>query len=406
MALTDTPTTGASSAFDVERARRDTPGVARVAHLNNAGAALPPTQVTDAVIAHLRLESEMGGYEAAEVAGGQVKHTYAAIARLIGARVDEIAVVENATRAWDMAFYGLTLGPGDRILTARAEYASNVIAFLQVARRTGAVVEVIDDDDSGQLSVSDLQRRLDDGRGPVKLVAITHVPTQGGLVNPAEEIGVVTREAGVPYLLDACQSIGQMPVDVQRIGCDMLSATGRKFLRGPRGTGFLYVRSDFIDQVEPPFLDLHAATWTAPDKYEIRPDARRFENWETNYAAKIGLGVAVDYALHWGLEAIEARVTGLAERLRERLTHVAGVQVHDQGQRHCGIVTFTVDGVPAQQIQKQLSERGVNVSVSLVDYARLDLPTRGLPDLVRASVHYYNNEDEMDQLLDALAKTG
>lgn len=385
--------------FDVDRARRDTPGAAKVAHLNNAGAALMPTSVSDAVIAHLRLESEMGGYEAAAVAHDQVEHTYGAIARLIGCEADEVAVVENATRAWDMAFYGLTFGPGDRILTARAEYASNVIAFLQVARRTGAVVEVVDNDESGQVSVEDLRQRLNDGKGPVRLVAITHVPTQGGLVNPAEEIGAATREAGVLFLLDACQSVGQLPVDVERLGCDFLSATGRKFLRGPRGTGFLYVRRDVLDQVEPPFLDLHAATWTAPDQYQMRPDARRFENWETNYATKIGLGVAADYALSWGLDAIEARVTGLADRLRERLVVTPGVQVHDQGERRCGIVTFTLDGVPAQQVQQHLADRGVNVSVSLVDYARLDLPDRGLPDLVRASVHYYNTDDELDQLV-------
>ena len=196
-----------------------------------------------------------------------------------------------------MAFYGLRFAPGDRILTARAEYASNVIAFLQVAARTGAVVEVVENDGAGQLDIADLRRRLADDNGPVKLVAVTHVPTQGGLVNPAEEIGAATREAGVPFLLDACQSIGQLPVDVERIGCDVLSATGRKFLRGPRGTGFLYVRSGFLEQIEPPFLDLHTATWTAADTYRIRPDARRLENWETNYAAKIGLGIAIDYAL-------------------------------------------------------------------------------------------------------------
>jgi selenocysteine lyase/cysteine desulfurase len=388
--------------FDVERARRDTPGADKVAHLNNAGAALPPVQVTEAVIAHLRRESAMGGYEAASAAAEQVERTYSAIAELIGARPDEIAVVENATRAWDMAFYGMAFEPGDRILTARAEYASNVIAFLQVAARTGAVVEVIDDDESGQVSVSDLRRRLSDGPDAVKLVAITHVPTQGGLVNPAEEIGRAAREAGVPFLLDACQSIGQLPVDVGSIGCDMLTATGRKFLRAPRGTGFLYVRRELIDQIEPPFLDLHAATWTAADRYEVRPDARRFENWETNYASKIGLGVAVDYALSWGLAAIEARVTGLADRLREQLTALAGVTVHDQGVRRCGIVTFTLDGVAAEEIQDRLHAHGVNVSVSLVEYARLDLEHRGLPDLVRASVHYYNTDDELDQLIRAL----
>jgi cysteine desulfurase / selenocysteine lyase len=391
--------------LDIARARSDTPGASRVAHLNNAGAALPPAQVTDAVVAHLRLEEEMGGYEAAAAASEQVESTYTALARLLGCAVEEVAVVENATRAWDMAFYALPFAPGDRILTARAEYASNVIAFLQVAARTGAVVEVVDDDESGQLSVGDLRRRLrDESAGPVKLVAMTHVPTQGGLVNPAEEVGAAAREAGVPFLLDACQSVGQLPVDVERIGCDLLSGTGRKFLRGPRGTGFLYVRSNLLDRLEPPFLDLHAATWTAPDRYVIRPDARRFENWETNYAGKIGLGVAVDYALSWGLEAIEERVTALAELLRRALRDLNGVNVHDQGRRRCGIVTFTVDGVPAQHVQQQLADRGVNVSVSLVDYARLDLPHRGLPDLVRASVHYYNTENDLGRLLDALPK--
>jgi cysteine desulfurase / selenocysteine lyase len=390
-------------AFDVARARRDTPGASRVAHLNNAGAALPPAQVTEAVIAHLRLEAEIGGYEAAAAAAERSESVYSAIARLIGCAADEIAVVENATRAWDMAFYAMSFQPGDRILTAHAEYASNVIAFLQVAARTGAVVEVVADDGHGQLSVADLRRRLaGDGTGPVRLIAMTHVPTQGGLVNPAEEVGAAAREHGVPFLLDACQSAGQLAIDVGRIGCDFLSATGRKFLRGPRGTGFLYVRRGMLPRLEPPFLDLHAATWTAPDRYEIRGDARRFESWETSYAGKIGLAVAVEYALGWGLDAIEARVTVLAERLREQLRAAGGVRVHDQGQRRCAIVTFTVDGVPAQEVQRQLAARGVNTSVSPAAYARLDLPRRGLPDLVRASVHYYNDDADLGRLIDAL----
>jgi cysteine desulfurase / selenocysteine lyase len=386
--------------FDVERARRETPGVARVAHLNNAGSALPPSAVTDAVISHLRLEAEIGGYEAADAAQVRVEGVYDSIARLIGAQPDEIAVVENATRAWDMAFYSLAFKPGDRILTARAEYASNVIAYLQVAARTGAVIEVVDDDEYGRLSVADLRRRI--SQGGVKLVAMTHVPTQGGLVNPAEEAGAVTREAGVPFLLDACQSVGQLPVDVSRIGCDMLSATGRKFLRGPRGTGFLYVRRSVLSQLEPPFLDLHAATWTGPGTYEIRGDARRFENWETSYAGKIGLGVAAEYALSWGLDAISQRVRELADRLRSLLEGVPGVRVHDQGIRRCGIVTFTVEGVPAAEVQRRLAVAGVNTSVSGATSAQFDLPSRGLSELVRASVHYYNTEEELDRLIAAL----
>ncbi|HXL96042.1 MAG TPA: aminotransferase class V-fold PLP-dependent enzyme [Streptosporangiaceae bacterium] len=388
--------------FDVERARRDTPGTARVAHLNNAGSALPPTQVTEAVIAHLRLEAEIGGYEAADAVRDRIDAVYPSIARLIGCQPHEVAVVENATRAWDMAFYAMSFDPGDRILTARAEYASNVIAYLQVAQRTGATVEVVDDDEYGQLSVTDLRSRLEHGTGEVKLIAMTHVPTQGGLVNPAEEVGAAARRAGVPFLLDACQSVGQFPVDVERIGCDMLSATGRKFLRGPRGTGFLYVRESMLDRLEPPFLDLHAATWTGPGSYTMRADARRFENWETNYAGKIGLGVATEYAMSWGLDAIEARVTELAENLRGQLRDLDGVTVHDQGRRRCGIVTFTVDGVPASEIQQLLAARNINTSVCAASSARFDLPGRGLTELIRASVHYYNTEAEIARLIGAL----
>lgn len=390
----------------MDRARAETPGTRRVAHLNNAGAALPPVPVTDAMVEHLRLEAELGGYEAAAAAADRVEHTYDAVARLVGCHRDEVAVVENATRAWDMAFYGFAFRPGDRILTARSEYASNVIAFLQVAARTGAVVEPVDDDAYGALDVADLRRRIEDtSTGPVRLVAVTHVPTQGGLVNPVEQIGAVTREAGIPFLLDACQSVGQLAVDVDRIGCDVLSATGRKFLRGPRGVGFLYVRRSLLETLEPPFLDLHAATWTAPDRYEVRPDARRFENWERSHAATIGLGVAADYALAWGLPAIEQRVTALGEALRERLAARPGIRVLDRGSRRCGIVSFAVDGVAPDTVQQALAVAGVNVSVSRVTSARWDLAGRGLADLVRASVHYYNTEDELDRLVAALPAT-
>jgi selenocysteine lyase/cysteine desulfurase len=353
----------------------------------------------ESVTSHLELEATIGGYAAAAAAGEKIEHTYDALARLVGADRDEIAVVENATRAWDMAFYALPFEPGDRILTARAEYASNAIAFLQVARRHGVNVETVPDDESGQLSVAALREMVDER---VKLIAVTHVPTQGGLVNPAPEIGEVASEFGITYLLDACQSVGQMPVDVAAIGCDLLTATGRKYLRGPRGTGFLYCARSMLERLEPPFLDLHAATWTAPDAYEVRGDARRFENWETYYAGKIGLGVAVSAALDLGLDVIEERVTGLAESLRQRLHSLPGVLVHDTGRRRCGIVTFTVDGHDPHRIADDLRGQGINVSVSVADYARWDLEPRGLPAVVRASVHYYNTDDELDRMCDAL----
>jgi cysteine desulfurase / selenocysteine lyase len=387
--------------LDVGRARAETPGVEHVAHLNNAGAALAPVPVLDAVIGHLRREAEIGGYEAAAERREQIEHTYDAIARLIGARRDEVAIVENATRAWDMAFYSLAFRPGDRILTTRAEYASNYIALRQVADRSGAAVVVVPDDEHGQVDVAALASMLDER---VKLVSLVHVPTHGGLVNPAAAVGAVCRAAGVPLLLDACQSVGQMPIDVGEIGCDMLSATGRKFLRGPRGTGFLYVRRDLIEALEPPLLDLHAAEWQPDGSYRIRPDARRFENWETNYATKIGLGVAVDYALGWGLEPIRTRVTALAADLRAQLEDTPGVQTHDLGVERCAIVTFSVAGRPAAEVVEALVAEGINVSLSPGTYSRLDFGHRGIESLVRASVHYYNEPAELDRLVEKVSE--
>jgi selenocysteine lyase/cysteine desulfurase len=311
-----------------------------------------------------------------------------------------VAIIENATRAWDMACYAIPFQPEDRILTCVAEYASNYIALLQIARRTGATIEVIPNDDHGQTSVRALSNLIDE---QVKLIAITHIPTNGGLVNPAAEIGHLAREAGILYLLDACQSVGQMPIDVADLGCDILSATGRKFLRGPRGTGFLYVRRQVIETLEPPLLDLHAARWVAADRFEIRGDARRFENWETNIAAKIGLGVAADYALSWGLDAIWDRISQLASVLRRSLAAIPQASLHDLGQLQCGIVSFGVTGLDPVEICDRLRAQRINVSVSTASSTRLDMDARGLSSLVRASAHYYNTEEEIRQLCEAIS---
>jgi cysteine desulfurase / selenocysteine lyase len=385
--------------IDIDQARRDTPGCEHVLHFNNAGAALMPRIVLEAVEAHFELEAEIGGYEAAEHARPRIDRVYDETATLLNCHRDEVAMVENATRAWDMAFYAVDLKPGDRVLTAVAEYAANYVAFLHAAKRTGAVIEVVPNDESGQLSVEALARMIDDR---VKLVAITHVPTNGGLVNPAAAIGKITREAGVLYLLDACQSVGQMPIDVEAIGCDMLSATGRKFLRGPRGTGFLYVRRSALDRLDPPILDHHAAEWVARDRYQLRPDARRFECWEANYALRIGLGAAIDYALQWGLENIRVRAFALADELRRQLATIPGVEVHDIGAEKCAIVTFTVEGREPAEVKRELAHHRMNVTVSDRASTRLDFEERDLRDLVRASVHYYNDEDEIERFCSAV----
>ena len=387
--------------FDLARVRDDTPGCSHVLHLNNAGASLMPEPVLDACTEHLLLESRIGGYEAAEFALEAREHTYAAVADLLGCDRSEIALFDTATRAWNMAFYGLPLSAGDRILTAQASYASNFIGFLHRARQDGIEIDVARNDESGQVDPDDLERRIGDR---TRLIALTHIPTNGGLVNPAEEVGRIARAHGIPFLLDACQSAGQMPLDVNTLGCDMLSAAGRKFIRGPRGTGFLYVRSNFLERLDPPTPDMHGAEWIAPDAYRLREDARRFEQWEANIAGSIGLGVAVDYALSHDVAVTWERVKSLGAMLRKRISEIPGATVRDAGRIRCGIVTFDVEGYDARMLKQQLRDRAINVSVSEPNSTLLDARARSLPAMVRASVHYYNAEDEIGRFIEAVAE--
>jgi selenocysteine lyase/cysteine desulfurase len=264
------------------------------------------------------------------------------------------------------------------------------------------LIEAVPNDESGQIDVAALANLIDDR---VKLISITHVPTNGGLVNPAAAVGGIAKKAGIPFLLDACQSVGHMPIDVEKIGCDMLSATGRKYLRGPRGTGILWVRQQLIKSLEPPFLDLHAAEWSGQRSYLVRPNARRFESWESYVAGRAGLTAAIDYALSWDVENCYARIQALANNLRSILSKLPGVTVHDLGVEKCGIVTFTKDGVEPEEIFRELSAQNINIETSSLESTRLDMEARGLKLILRASVHYYNTDDEINSFCQAVEDT-
>ncbi len=382
--------------FSLDDVRQDTPACAnRLIHLNNAGASLMPRPVHQSLLDHLQLECDIGGYEAKAAHNALLEHFYNAAAIAVGGKPEEIAFIENATRAWDMVFYAFDWRPGDRILTSRSDYSSNMISYIQVARRYGAIVDMAPDDESGQVDVAALENLITDR---TRLITLTHIPTNGGLINPAEQVGKVARKHHIPYLLDACQSVGQMPVDVNDIGCDMLSTTGRKYIRGPRGTGFLWIRKEWIEKLEPPFLDTHAATWTDITEIEIRADARRFENWECYFAGKIGLAVALDYGQGLGVAETWARIQSLANGLRDTLCRLPGVTVWDRGERQCGIVTFSKAGVGADSIKAVLAAQKINVSTSSSQLTREDLAAAQVGSMVRASVHYFNTEEELEKL--------
>ena len=386
---------------EIRRLRAETPGCAEVAHFNNAGSSLPPASVLETHLGYLRREALIGGYEAQEEAQHRLDGVYATTAQLVGGQgPDEVALFENATRAFDMALYAVPLEPGDVILTSTAEYHSMFVTYLHRARR-GVRVEVVAPDATGQLDVGALRKRID---ARVRLIAMTHMPTNGGLVQPAEAVGEVAREAGVFFLLDATQTVGQIPLDVRRLGCHALAGTSRKYLRGPRGVGFLWVARDWIERLEPPLMEGHAAEWVEPDRYVIRPDAKRFEVWESNVGARLGFGAAIEYAQALGLERIWARVTERGETLRARLAAVPGVTVRDLGVVRGGIVSFTVRGVDAARVKATLRAARINVTVSPARGTLLDMRARGLSEVVRASVHYYNTDEEIDHLTAEVAR--
>ena len=384
---------------EIQRLRADTPGCEHLIFFNNAGASLQPRSVVARVIQHLRLEEQIGGYEAADRVAAELAEVYVSLARLLQCAPEEIALQENSTRAWDMAFYSMRFSAGDRIVTAANEYASNYIALLQVARQTRAEICVVESDQTGEVDLEALRKLLDQR---VKLIALTHVPTNGGLVQPAAQVGELARRAGIPFLLDATQSAGQSPLSVDDVGCDMLSATGRKYLRGPRGTGFLYVRRSMLEKMEPPMLDLHAATWTARDQFEIQRGARKFESWESSAAIRLGMGVAIEYALSLGLDRIEGRIQALAAQLRDHLGEIRGVTVRDLGRVRSGIVTFTCEGREAGDVVQRLRADAIVVRVVERSATLIDMEQRNIDQLVRASVHYYNTELEIERLCESL----
>ncbi len=378
--------------------RSDTPGCSGRVHLNNAGAALMPRQVVEAVEAHWRREVEIGGYEAADEADAQVAEVYAAVARLIGAAAGEVAVVESATRGVETVIVGLERG--DRVVTSMCDYPSQQIMFMAMAERFGVETVVAAERPAGGIDPDSVEQLVRQGR--CKLVCLSWVPTNSGLVQAAAEVGRVCAAAGVPFLVDACQCVGQMQVEVGRLQCDFLTASARKFLRGPRGIGFLYVSEAATRRGLRPLLpDLRGAEWTGPGSYRLAEGARRFEQWELPYALVLGMGAAARYTMQVGTAGFD-RAWRLAAELRDHLAARPWARVLDRGAERCAIVTAEIAGWHAPDLKLRLRERGINVSAATRVHGVWDMDAKAAASVLRMSPHYYNTQDELDTLMAAL----
>jgi selenocysteine lyase/cysteine desulfurase len=384
----------------LDRWRRDTPGCRDRIHLNNAGAALMPQPVVQTIVDHLEREAAIGGYEASDEVERRVREAYELVGRVVGAPARNIAVVENATVAFNQAISAFDFRPGDRIVTTRTDYPSNQLVYLSLARRAGVETVRADDLPDGGVDPESVRRLASHPR--TRLVALSWVPTSSGLVQDAGAVGRVCAELRVPYLVDACQTVGQLPVDVRELRCDFLTAAGRKFLRGPRGIGFLYVSDAMLDRgAFPLLLDMRGADWTDPDDFRLADGARRFENWEYAYALVLGLGAAAQYALDVGPAGGE-RAVRLGALLRERLADIPGVRTLDRGAVRCAIVSVDVAGHDADDLKVRLRQRGINTSSADRQSGVLDMDEKGSSSVLRFSPHYYNTEDELETAAGAL----
>ena len=379
--------------MNIEKIREQTLGCKKAVHFNNAGSSLPPKCVTDVVINYLVDEGLTGGYETFEKQLTRLEKVYDQVSGLINAEREEIALMESATTAWNSIFYSLNWKKGQVVLTGQTEYASNFISYLKLEKEKNIIIEVLPQSSEGEVCLKALEKRLQ--QGGVTLISLSHIPTNGGLIQPVSRIGDLAQKYKTLFLLDACQSIGQCPLDVKEINCDFLTATGRKYLRGPRGTGFLYVKKKHFSWLNPFTLDLYSANLTSKKTYEIRKDARMFESWESSPALRLGLGMACEYAKGLDISQTFKRIQKLGQELRVELEKIEGCQVHDIGKEKGGIVSFSLRGKDPTKIKGELSKKNINVSISYKTSTFWDMEERGLGDILRASVHYYNTKEEI-----------
>ncbi len=387
--------------LDIEKIRSETPGCKTKIHFDNAGGSLNPRHVTATVVNYLDREQVIGSYEAAEEAKHLVDNFYTNFSNLLNCNKSEISFIENSTRAWELAIHSINWAPGDQIITGENEYGSNYLGLLHLARRKSLRIVTIPAGEDGLISLNHLEQSIN---ARTKLIALTHIASQRGDIQPAPSIGEIARKHNVLFLLDACQSVGQINLDTKEINCDFLCGSGRKYLRGPRGTGFLFVKSKTLKILEPIFLDLHSATWNDVESYEFAKSARMFECWERNVAAMIGLATAVEYLSTLGVVAVENRIKQLSSSLTAGLSKLKDVNVLEKSNFRSGIVTFTKGGIDATNLKEKLSKVNINISVCKKENARLDLGKESTGDVNRASLHYYNTQQEISRFLQELKK--
>jgi len=379
--------------------RGEIAGLENRLYFDNAGASFPPPVVNAVIKDHLDLEARVGGYVAQEQKAFELEAVYDSLACLLGGKASNYALTSGAVDAWNRAFYSVTLTAKDNVVITYNEYCSNYIALLHRSQSIGFEIRVAGVDGDGVLDLPAMETLID---ANTKLVTASTISSSSGQILDVAAVGALCLKHDVLFLLDACQAIGQVPVDVDEIGCDMMAGTSRKYLRGPRGVGFLYVSDKALKRLTPTMMSNMSAVWSGLETIDVREDARLFEAWERSVALQLGFGAALKYLINLGPEALMAQSCRMAALLREKLTRRNDITVQDQEGPRGAIVTFTKQGEDPEDTKARLAKNNIVVQVGSVVHTRLDLEERGLNSIVRVSTQYYTSEADLDALITAL----
>lgn len=357
--------------------------------LNNGTMGVSPFVVIDAV------KTEMEDVDRSARYGGW-EDVRPKLASFIGARADEISLMHNVTEGINVVACGLPLKKGDEVILTNHEHAGNALPWLARGRRDGVVIKQLL---LGRTKAETLNRLNDLMTRKTKVIAVPHITCTIGQVLPAKEIARLGHDKGAWVFLDGAHTPGMLPLDVKALGCDFFATCGHKWMMGPKGTGFLYVRKEMIEVLEPYWVGAGVDTaWDiAKNTLTYKVDAHRFDYATQSSALYVGLGAAVDFLSHIGMENVARRDQSLAHHLRNGLKNLGErveILTPDEEGGYGSVLGFRVKNVPYDKLQQLLLEKHKIITRMV--------PENGI-NCNRISTHIYNNFDEVDRAVEAIA---
>lgn len=375
-------------------------------YFNNAGAGLMSKGTYETLTNHMEIEMNVGAYKAAAIKSDAVNNFYLLAAKLLNAgSKDEIAFIDSASRGWNLIIYGLDIKESDVIVTLSSEYGTNLLTIYDIAKRTHCGIKVIQCDNEGNFSLDDVDQALQSGG---TILAVSHVAAQGSIVNPVVELGILAQKYDAIYIVDGCQAVGQIKVDVQQINCCAYVTAGRKWLRGPRGTGILYVRRNA--PIRTPQIDLASADLVFDElgtvvDVKVRDDAKQFELWEKSTSSLLGLANAIQEYMDYGIDTAEQEICAKANYIRSFVVSNQHLALVGSENSSTGVVGFYIKDPKQEKKVKELIEKENFIISYVCDW---DCPTffpqNGVQYIFRISPHYYTSNDDIQAICNLIQR--